>query len=264
MKLFIVLFIFLLPIASWSNYEKPKEVLEPSSEEFNPSMQDLLLKKKEKYQRDEAVIYELNSNLGIKDKRFFTGSDKAHFSASYAGSADINSFMKLNSINATLMARTKNYSRLYLGGMLKITQAQFSLLTNNQTPDAGDNTHDESQYQRPDTTKTTLTTIGLGAGYRFKLLLDFMKTTDVFEQVNVFGTYNTWKESYIGKSYKGYGFTADYTLVKRTSQNFFYGMKYSYNFATLERPAIGTEKAKDRSFAISYSTLGFELGVVFQ
>jgi hypothetical protein len=260
-------FLFLMLIYSYSSfasYENPQEALELPPEDKRPSMEDVIINKPEKYQKHETVINELNTSLGIKDKRQYTGRDNSQFDLAYHGSARPGEISKLSSFEASYMRRTKNYSQIWWGGMIKITKAPFSLVSDNQKANATDDVNDESQFQRPESANSNITTFGFGAGYRFKLLLDFKKTKDIFEQVNAFATYNQWNESFIGKAYKGYGLTTDYLIYKRSSTSFLYGLKYSYNFALMERSAIASEKAQDRSLVLSYSSLAFEIGYVFE
>ena len=62
MKLLIVLLTFL-------NISLATDPWTLSEEEQNPDTQDILIKKPEKYLRNESVIYDLNTDLGIKDQK---------------------------------------------------------------------------------------------------------------------------------------------------------------------------------------------------
>ena len=104
---------------------------------------------------------------------------------------------------------------------------------------------------------------GLGAGYRFKLLLDFFHTEDWFETIDVFANYLRLEEKFIGKTYTGYGLTTNYGLHKRSSASYFYGGKFSYNVAAVTRPAITNESKGDRSLSIGWLSFAFELGFFF-
>ncbi|HLW56806.1 MAG TPA: hypothetical protein VKY27_05440, partial [Bacteriovoracaceae bacterium] len=65
---------FLIFIASTSLYALPL-----SDEDKNPGAEEILIKKPEKYLRDESMIYNFNSSLGLRDQRKYTGLDKNKF-----------------------------------------------------------------------------------------------------------------------------------------------------------------------------------------
>lgn len=232
-----------------------------SEEELNPEAEDVLIKKREKYLRDESMIYDFNTDLGIKDQRQYTGSDRNRFSVSGLINANYEQIADVFGGDVTYMRRSTRYNQIWWGGQFFTQKVTFDAVTQNRSN--GDATSGEAAYQRPGSTKDTVMAGGLGVGYRFKLLLDFFPTEDVFEQIDVFANYVMFDETYVKKKYQGYGLTANYGIHKRSSTSFFYGGKLSYNIASVTREAIADEKKSDRSLALGWLALGFEMGFFF-
>ena len=232
-----------------------------SEEELNPSSEEVLIKKPEKFLRDESMIYDFDSDLGIKDQRRYTGTDKNRFSVSGLVSANYEQLQSVLGGDVTYMRRTSRYNQVWWGGQFFYQNVEFDAVTQNRT--SGSNPNGEQAFQRPGGTKNSVMAGGLGASYRFKLLLDFFETEDVFENIDVFANYVQFKEDFINKSYRGYGLTTNYGIHKRSSTSFFYGGKLSYNIASVTREALGDEKKRDRSLTLGWLSLGLEIGFFF-
>jgi hypothetical protein len=236
-------------------------VLDPTHEELHPESEEILLKKPEKYLRHESMIYNLNTELGIKDQRQYTGEDRNRFSFTGQVSANYEHVNNVLGADVTYMRRTERYDQLWWGFQVFQHRTYFDAITQNHTK--GSDPNSESNFQRPGNVKNTVLAGGLGLGYRFKLLLDFFETENTFESVDVFVNYVELDETFIKQKYKGYGLTTNYGLHKRAGTSFFYGGKLSYNLASVTRPALGEEKKSERSFALGWLSLGFEMGFFF-
>ena len=232
-----------------------------SEEELNPSSEDILIKKPEKYQRDESMIYNFNSNLGIRDQRRYTGEDRNRFSLAGHISGDYEHFNNLLGAEVAYMRRTTRYNQIWYGAQFFAHNTYFDAITQNHS--LGTNPNSEGQFQRPGDSKAKVMAGGLGVGYRFKLLLEFLPTEDWFENIDVFVNYVQMDDSFIDRKYTGYGLTTNYGLHKRSGTSFFYGGKLSYNIASVTREAIGNESKSDRSFALGWLSLGLELGFFY-
>ncbi|MES2527372.1 MAG: hypothetical protein V4598_09800 [Bdellovibrionota bacterium] len=228
-----------------------------TEEESNPSTEDILIKKPEKYLRNESMIYDLNTDLGIKDQRRYTGGDWNRFSVSGHINGSYEHPQDLYGFDASYMFRTKRYNQIWLGGHFFNHFSRFNAVSNNSSVGA------EAADRRPGNAKNTVTGLGLGVSYRFKLLLDFFQTEDVFENVDVFVNYLSFKENYVDDTYKGYGLTTSYGVHKRTSTNFFYGGKMSYNIGSVIRPSRGGEAPSDRTLPLGWLSLAFEMGFFY-
>lgn len=251
----IHLFLILLP---FSVFAGPFDLAE---EELNPDSEEVLIKKPEKYLQNESMIYDLNTELGIKDQRQYTGGDRNRLSFAGHFNGNYEHVQNLFGIEAAYMRRSTRYNQIWYG--IQGFQHNTRFGTISKTPRAGSNPNSDSNFIRPSDTKNTVSAVGLGVGYRFKLMLDFFQTEDVFESVDVFINGVQLSENYIGKKYSGYGLTANYGIHKRSSTSFFYGGKIGYNVASVTRAAIGTESKSDRSLSLGWLSAAFEMGIFY-
>lgn len=227
-------------------------------EEWNPSTEEILIRKPEKHLRNESMIYDLNTNLGIKDQRRYTGQDWNRFSVAGHVNATYEHPQNLYGFDATYLHRLKRYNKIWLGGHFFNHFSRFGTVSDNASSGA------EAGTRRASNAKNTIMGAGLGVGYRFKLLLDFWNTEDVFENVDVFANYLSFKENFIDETYKGYGLTMNYGIHKRSSTNYFYGGKLSYNIGSVVRPSRGGgESPGDRTLPLGWLSLAFEMGFFY-
>lgn len=247
--------LLLLPL---NLYAGPFDLTE---EELNPDAEEILIRKPEKYLRNESMIYDFNTDLGIKDQRRYTGTDKNRFSVAGHISGSYEHPNDILGAELTYMRRSSGYNQLWWGFQFFQHQTYFAAITRNHS--SGSDINAESNFVRPSDAKNTVMAAGLGVGYRFKLLLDFFETEDMFESVDVFVNGLRLDESFIDQEYQGYGLTTNYGLHKRSSTSFFYGGKLSYNVASVTRDAIGEEKKSERSLALGWLSLAFELGFFY-
>lgn len=254
MKILFLILVHSLTSLAQESYEFP-------SEDRNPDTQDVLLKRPEKYLRNESMIYDFNTELGIKDQRHYTGQDKNRFSLAGHVSSDYEHLNDILGLEFAYMRRSERYHQAWYGFQFFRHKTYFDNITQNHT--VGTNINSEAAYRRPNNEDNTVTGIGLGGGYRFKLLLDFFETEDTFESVDVFVNYLTMDETFIRRTYKGYGLTTNYGVHKRSSSNFFYGGKLSYNLATVTRDAIGNEPKDERTFSLGWLSIAFEIGFFY-
>lgn len=235
---------------------------ELTDEELNPESEEILIKKHEKHLRNESMIYNLNTDLGIKDQRRYTGTDENRFSGAFHVSGDYEHINDILGVELSYMRRSTRYNQFWYGAQLFRHNTYFDAITQNSTSNST-NVNAESRSVRPGGTKNTVTATGIGMSYRFKLLLDFYPTEDVFESVEVFANAISLNESFISRTYKGYGLTTSYGIHKRSSTAFFYGGKFSYNVASVTREAIVNESKSDRSLSLGWLSLGFEMGFFY-
>ncbi len=229
--------------------------------EGTPSAEEILIQRPEKHLRHESMIYDLNTDLGIRDQRKFTGEDKNRLSVAGHISGDYEHFDEIFGFEANYMRKTSWFNELWWGIQIFQHRTYFDAITRNHT--SGANPNSEAQFQRASGVKNTVLGVGPGVGYRFKLLLDFFETEDVFESIDVFANVIELDETHIGQKYRGYGLTTNYGIHKRSSTSFFYGGKFSYNLASVTRSALGDEKARERSLSLGWLSVAFELGFFY-
>jgi hypothetical protein len=235
--------------------------LELTESDIDPSAEEILIKQPEKHLRHESMIYNLNTELGIRDQRKFTGQDRNRFSLAGHISGDYEHFDEIFGLEAVYMRRTTSYNQLWWGFQVFQHRTYFDAITQNHR--SGTNPNSEAQFQRASGVKNTVLGLGPGIGYRFKLLLDFFPTEDVFESIDVFANVIDLNETHMGERYRGYGLTTNYGIHKRSSTSFFYGGKLSYNVASVTREALGNEKRRERSLSLGWLSLAFELGFFY-
>lgn len=250
------LFLLLLPFSS-----AMAQYLELDESDIDPSAEEILILRPEKYLRHESMIYNLNTELGIRDQRKFTGQDRNRFSLAGHISGDYEHFDEIFGLEAVYMRRTTTYNQLWWGFQVFQHRTYFDAITQNHR--TGTNPNSEAQFQRANGVKNTVLGLGPGIGYRFKLLLDFFPTEDLFESVDVFANVIDLDETHMGERYRGYGLTTNYGIHKRSSTSFFYGGKLSYNIASVTREALGNEKRRERSLSLGWLSLAFELGFFY-
>ena len=228
-----------------------------TEEELNPSTEEILIQKPEKHLRHESMIYDLNTDLGIKDQRRFTGLDWNRFSLAGHVNGSYEHPQDLYGIEASYFHRSKRYNNIWWGAQFFNHFSRFGNVSNNAT------TGSEAAFKRPNNTKNSIRGLGLGVSYRFKLLLDFYPTEDVFENIDVMINYLSLKEDFIDETYNGYGLTTSYGIHKRSSTNFFYGAKASYNIGSVVRPTRGNESKSDRTLPLGWLSMAFEIGFFY-
>jgi hypothetical protein len=251
MKFYLLLLLFsFTAFADVDPFDLPQE-------EYDPPTEDILLKKADKFQRSESVIYDLDTDLGIKDQRRYTGNDANRFSVSGHLNASYEHPQNLYGVEATYMHRLRRYNNIWIGGQFFNHFSRFGTVSDNAT------TGPEAAVKRSSDVKNTITAFGLGVGYRFKLLLDFWATENVFENIEVFANYLSMKENGIDETYRGYGLTAAYGIHKRSSTNFFYGGKLAYNAGSVVREGQSGESKSDRTLPLGWMSMAFEIGFFY-
>jgi hypothetical protein len=258
--LLIAAMCWLLP-HSYAAYEDPSDAFRLTPEEAKPSGDDLLFRRKEKFNRDEKMVQELDDELGIRDNRRWTGEDRNRLSGAFHLNGQYEFYQELQTFELTWMRRVENWSKLWWGATYRRTTAGFGNVAQNRTGTG--NPNGEGAFVRPKDAKQTINAAGLGVGYRLRLLTDLVDTENTFETVNVWGTYTTLAESFIGENYSGWGMSADYGLHRRVRSSFFWGGKFTYNIAWVERGKRGTESAQDRSLSLGWFSLALEAGFFF-
>ncbi len=246
--------LLLLPLTAFADFFDLPE------EELNPDSEEVLIKKPEKYLRHESMIYDLDTDLGIKDQRRYTGEDRNRLSISGHVSANYEQFGDLFGGDIAYLRRSTRYHQLWWGAQFFQHRTYFDAITQNP---ANSGTNSEGSFQRPGDVRNTVMGVGLGVGHRFKLLLDFFPTEDVYENIDVFVNGVQLNESFVDRQYRGYGLTANYGIHKRTSTSFFWGGKMSYNVASVSRRPIANEPRKARSLTLGWLAFALELGIFF-
>lgn len=247
--LFLILILPSISLAAWDDHLEVENYAEVPTEE-------ILIKKPEKFLRHESMIYDLNTDLGIRDQRKYTGADRNRFSLSAHLSADYEHLDDILGIDFTYFHRSERYDRIWWGLHAFRHSTAFEAVTEKQSDEAPG---------RPGNQKGTISGLGLGLSYRFKLLLDFWPTENVFENIDVFVNYLRFDETFVDRTYQGYGLTTSYGIIKRSKTNFYYGPKISYNLAPVKRDKLDDSEnsRRARELTLGWLSLAFEVGYFF-
>jgi hypothetical protein len=248
MKFFLLF--FLLSPTLFAAYEEPSEAFLLDDEEEKPSDRDVLQIYKEKYQRDESMVDPISSITGVRDMRRYSGLDRNKLSLALHLNGQYESLSGLQGFEASYLRRVDNWSKLWIGGTVRASSADFSEITKNKSSGP------EAAFQRPPNANQSILAVGLGVGYRLKLFLDFLPMQDVFEYVHVYGMYNTLRDEFTSNSYTGYGLTTEYSLHKRSRTSFFFGGKFTHNISWVE-------EERNRNFSLGWYTFALEAGFIF-
>ncbi|MEE2671803.1 MAG: hypothetical protein VYA54_08835 [Bdellovibrionota bacterium] len=201
---------------------------------------------------DQSIIQSRNQATGIYEEPYYSLQDQSRLAIGYSLSQDYQNPMKAQSVYATYMNKIDNfYQDMWWALQFKRTQGEFNAL--HTDPDNGGR----------GTNQQGITLLGAGVAHNFWTLADIFESKRLFETVAVYFNYNFHVDSTDDQSYQGFGYTAEYSLVYRSSRRWFYGGKFSYNWAQVERPDEGDEDVIDRSLVFGWTTLGFELGFYF-
>jgi len=249
----ILIFITLTSCASSSREKRQREKLLKS-----PQMEEVQTKDlntyPEIYLNNESALQNVDTTEGIVEDAYFTGNDGSKIALSYNFALDFAKITDIQSFDFLFSSRFKDSYKMYWWNVrAQSLVAKHSAVSNDSISNPG---------ARSDTDQS-MTLIGLGIGHRFRALAGSMAER-FFETVNVFGNYVTHIDSSDENKYQGYGYTADYTLHYRAGKSITYGVKFSYNWALVDRKKEDDdEKLPARSLTFGWSTLGLELGYYF-
>ncbi|MFZ4712095.1 MAG: hypothetical protein ACOYL6_00150 [Bacteriovoracaceae bacterium] len=257
-KNLILLFLFTLFLSSNAFAVIRPELFE-EEENFEKLSNDDVKAKKDITLKNEAMITDTNSYTGIKDREYYTGNDHHKLSGSYQLNPRITKPFDFSSFE--LNYGYKMWGLWWQGFVARSAGTWDTVAENKEI--GGTGADSEARFQRPKNSRETLMSYGLGVGYRFRMIYEWLKIDDLFETISVYGARHSLNESYRDLNYTGYGFRADYGIHMRATSSFFYGLKGSYNIGKVTRSLGEKESHSDASLAISWISLGFEAGYFY-
>lgn len=199
----------------------------------------------------DRLLKDLNSSSGVYSDSYYTKMDTGRLAFSYSHSLDIDDFIKIQSIDLTYMrAFSNSWQNFWWGLQYKFTNADLEAVT-----DEGASSQDDDLQ--------TYSFLGFGLAHRFQTISTLLDSDRMFEMVSFFINTVFHKDKLEDQTYTGIGYNADYSFSFRSSQQYFYGGKISYNWALVEKPQEDNEALSSRSQAFGWTTIGFELGYIF-
>jgi hypothetical protein len=255
MKWLILIFILI----NSTGFAQIRPELFQEEENFEKLTNDEVRIKKDITLRDEAIISDTNVYTGIKDFEYYTAKDHHRL----AGNLQLNPHItKLVDFSTFEINYAYKGWGLWWHGFLNRSAGTWESMAENKDPNGTSETS-EGHFQRPKRARETLYSYGAGVGYRFKMIYEWIKLDDLFETVAVYGVKHNLSDSYRDITYNGYGFRADYGLHMRATSSFFYGLKGSYNIGKVTRSLQNFESHSEGSLALSWVSVGFELGYYY-
>lgn len=255
MKLSLLLvFIIISSCASSSKKQRQREKLLEDKQTKNVQTENLNTYP-EIYLANESALQDVDSSEGIVEDAYFTGNDTSRFTLGYNFALDFEQLTKIQSFDFVYSSRISESYRAYWWNVhLQSVTAKYSALANDSESNPGPLRADSDQ---------NLLVFGLGIGHRFRALAGTMGTR-YFETVNAFGNYISHTDSSTEDKYQGYGYSAEYSFNYRSGERLTYGVKFSYNWALVEREKKDDDETlAQRSLIFGWSTFGFELGYYF-
>ena len=253
----IFLFITLVSCAATSDQKKREREILLQPDRLTELDTDDLNSYPEIYLKNESALQEIDSDLGVVQDAYFTGTDNTKLSFSLNFSQDFEDPSKVQTVDFIYNKRLRgNYQEFWWGVQFKRTVAKYNAIANESGSNPGAVPRADSEQ--------SFSIFGLGIGHRFRALGREFLSDRFFEMINVYGNYVFHLDNGEDEKYQGFGYTAEYSLQYRSSEQLFYGTKLSYNWALVERddPEDDTSLAQN-SLVFGWFTLGFELGYYF-
>lgn len=260
----ITLLFFILFYSSFTYAQsKSSEIFAPKSTKKMSTKQ--LKEQKEIYLENDVLITEFNKALGVQEDTFYTLSDKNRLSISYHMSSNFESLSAISGLELNYLRRIANFQRSFWGLIYKRNSANFASVANNPVENASATATSDAfpSNQRPDAAEQTMTSMGIGYGHRFKMLLDFFPTSRVFEQITTYVTQTSVTDGFSGQTYEGYGFISDYEIQYRSSLTTYFAVKLSYNLNLVGRAKLVNETSSDSKLTYSWLSIGWQFGYFF-
>jgi hypothetical protein len=184
-----------------------------------------------------------------------TSSDRGRYSLLFHGNGDLMNPTGLMGFEF-LYAKKLNIAWWEVG--VSRTQVAFD-----EIADINNSILNATATELEDSTSTLLN-FSTGLAYSSNLIQNLVAWHDYYETSSAHVQYVQMSEEITGESLSGFGLKADFGIHKRSSKNVHYGLKMSYNFANVKRPAVDeTESSSARSLAINWISLAFDLTYYF-
>ncbi len=211
---------------------------------------------------DDTNIFlrDLDKKDGTYSDTYNLNDDKNRFILQYHLNPSVTRILDTKSFE---FQYAKRVAPLWISAFVAQAEVKFKDLGSNEIKTTT-NPNDESKWPRNNNSIETLLNFGLGFDYQSNLIQELYQSSQLFDSISVFLTYNQLDDSDRKMDYSGFGLRCDYLLQKRISRQFAYGIGASYNYALLEREQLTQgEPKEDRSLSVSWVTLTAHLGYYF-
>ena len=131
--------------------------------------------------RDEVIIYDKNSNTGVRDAKYYSGEDTNRISVQYHFSPRLSNLTQVSGIEGHFARRFKYF---WVDAFASTMNTIFEEVSENKTGKS------QATGAKPDDLGESFLTLGLGLTYRFKFFMHFKEFDRLFQTVSAFGTYH--------------------------------------------------------------------------
>jgi CheY-like chemotaxis protein len=204
---------------------------------------------------DEELYNTQPDNEGNKLPTYLTSSDSTRFTLQLMLNANPQRLLDQKSFEFGFSKKLENVWLELLGAMLTTNFHEIS-----ERPVSGN----ESSNLRSETSDERLLILGIGAGYRFRFVNQFIQSESLFEMTKAYLTYNSLSDDFTNQTYTGLGLRTDYEIHRRLNNYLHLGFVFSYHLSSVSREAAtSTENRDQRSLTLSYTSMGINLSMYY-
>jgi hypothetical protein len=212
---------------------------------------------------DDILIYDIDTNTNIKNEVHYTKDDSSKVNVGLIG---VNNLLNpLSHFGYDANYSFKFADELWANFNFTHIYTIFTNIGENKTGESVDSSNSESEFNqvRDSLSSQNIMLLSAGIGSKFKFLSPFISSEKAFEEVNTFASYILMNDSHTSKTFKGFGFKADYIMEYRVNMQIFWNAKLSYHWGKVSRASNGLDFLPDRTIMLSWLNLGFSVGFYF-
>ena len=202
--------------------------------------------------KKDIKVQQRDENTGLMKKPWDTSDDKHILSFYGGGNANIKKVANIVQLEGDYSFQMESF---WPSIIISHTMGEFSSLTTPNpaiTPNYNDDLLEANE---------SVTSIGAGFGYRTRIFANALGERS-FEKISFYLNYNIFSETFNSETYTGFGIKTNYGIFWRTSRDFHFGFKFSYNLMSLRKAAeFENQRGSDRSLTLSWPSIGLELGM---
>ncbi len=204
--------------------------------------------------KEGAILRKRDADTGLFLSDYNTDADKNRIGFLYHVNSDFTALTDVQTFEAVYAHR---FNELWLELFGMRTTGNFKDLTANNTAE-GAATEDLLG------SSDTVTAFGGSISYRDSWIGHLLDTEKLFTTTTAGVGWYQFHETYRDKTYSGPGLKADFGIHNRATRTMHYGIRMSYNLASVKRAAEeDTETSSARAHTLTWLTFGFDLSFYF-
>ncbi len=201
-----------------------------------------------------AVLKKRDVDTGLFLKDYNTYNDQNRLSFLYHVNSDLTALTDVQTFEAIYAHR---FDELWLELFGFRTSGNFKDLTSN-------NPYEGAATEDIITSEDTVTAFGSSISYRDNWIGHLFDTDKVFTTTTAGVGWYSFHQTFRDKTYSGPGLKADFGIHRRSTRTMHYGMRMSYNLASVKREAeFDGESSSARAQTLSWLSFGVDLSFYF-